>query len=306
MDARFSANTACRAGLALLVAVWLVGCGSAPQRQDTASRTDKPAVAVAAKPGGYYLDDGPGENPPPDLDAVADAEPKAEPLHKYANNPYTVLGQRYVPDTGFTAYKARGVASWYGKKFHGKKTSSGEAYDMYGMSAAHPTLPIPSYARVTNPRNGKSVVVRVNDRGPFHSERVIDLSYTAAHKLGIVQSGSGQVVVESIDPGNRLAKPAQPTQPEPEMAAAAPALPQVADASGIYLQLGAFSSQQNAESFGNRIRQQLGVLADALQILAGNGIFRVHLGPYRSQSEAGQAAALLQQTLSIAPLQVVR
>jgi rare lipoprotein A len=304
MGARFSANTACRAGLALLVAIWLAGCGSAPQRQDTASRADKPVVV---KPGGYYQDDGPGESPPPDLDAVADAEPKAEPLHKYANNPYTVLGQRYVPDTGFTAYKARGVASWYGRKFHGKKTSSGEAYDMYGMTAAHPTLPIPSYARVTNPRNGRSVVVRVNDRGPFHSERVIDLSYTAAHRLGIVQSGSGQVVVESIDALNPAAKPAQPSEPpaappEPEKAA----LPQVADAGGIYLQLGAFSSQQNAESFGSRIRQQMGALADALQVLAGNGVYRVHLGPYRSQSEAGQAAALLQQTLNIAPLQVVR
>jgi len=288
--------------LAALAAFQLSGCGTAPQRQGSPNRAEKPVTGSAAKPGGYYQDDGPGATPPPNLEAVPDAEPKVEPLHKYANNPYTVLGQQYVPDNGYTGYKARGIASWYGRKFHGQKTSSGEPYDMYGMTAAHPTLPIPSYARVTNPRNNKSVIVRINDRGPFHSDRVIDLSYTAAYKLGIVQNGSGQVVVEAIDP----AKPVPVPAPEQQQNAAIPALPVVSDRSGIYLQLGAFNSQQNAESFGSRIRQQMGALADAMQILSANGLYRVHLGPYHSQAEAAQAAALLQQSLNVTALQLVR
>jgi rare lipoprotein A len=292
--------------LAALIALQLGGCGSAPQRQEAPNRAEKPVTGSAAKPGGYYQDDGPGASPPPNLEAVPDAEPKIEPLHKYANNPYTVLGQQYVPENAYTGYKTRGIASWYGRKFHGQKTSSGEPYDMYGMSAAHPTLPIPSYARVTNARNGKSVIVRINDRGPFHSERVIDLSYTAAFKLGIVQNGSGQVLVEAIDPSNLSAKPVPTSAPEQQQTAAMPALPVVSDRSGIYLQLGAFSSQQNAESFGSRIRQQMGALADAMQILSANGLYRVHLGPYRSQAEAAQAAALLQQNLNVTALQLVR
>lgn len=292
--------------LAALAALQLGGCGSAPQRQETQNRADKPVASSATKPGGYYQDDGPGASPPPNLEAIPDAEPKVEPLHKYANNPYTVLGQQYVPDNGYTGYKARGIASWYGRKFHGQKTSSGEPYDMYGMTAAHPTLPIPSYARVTNPRNGKSVTVRINDRGPFHSNRVIDLSYTAAFKLGIVQNGSGQVVVEAIDPSNLVAKPAPAPAPEQQQTAAMSAPPVENERGGIYLQLGAFSSQQNAESFGSHIRQQMGALADAMQILNANGLYRVHLGPYHTQAEAAQAAALLQQNLNVTALQLMR
>jgi rare lipoprotein A len=292
--------------LAALAALQLAGCGSAPPRPEAQSRAEKPAAVSTAKPGGYYQDDGPGANPPPNLEAIPDAEPKPEPLHKYANNPYTVLGQQYVPDNGYTGYKARGIASWYGRKFHGQKTSSGEPYDMYGMTAAHPTLPIPSYARVTNPRNNKSVIVRINDRGPFHSERVIDLSYTAAYKLGIVQNGSGQVVVESIDPTHIPARTTPVPAAEPQQTASLSALPIERERSGIYLQLGAFSSQQNAESFGSHIRQQMGALADAMQILSANGLYRVHLGPYHSQAEAAQAADLLQQSLNITALQLVR
>ena len=151
--------------------------------------------------GGYYKDDGPHERPPANLDRVGDAVPRNEPLHKFANRPYEALGQRFVPLTSVQPFKQRGMASWYGKRYHGQKTSSGETYDMYAMSAAHPTLPIPSYARVTNVANGKSVVVRINDRGPFKSERVIDLSYVAAHKLGFIQAGQARVEVEAIVPG---------------------------------------------------------------------------------------------------------
>jgi rare lipoprotein A len=167
----------------LMLILALAGCGST-------SRT-----------GGYYLDDGPPARPPADLDRVTDAVPRVEPLHKYANRPYTALGRDYVPMTSLQPFRQRGMASWYGKRYHGQKTSSGEVYDMYAMSAAHPTLPIPSYARVTNLANGRSIVVRINDRGPFRSARIIDVSYVAAYKLGFIQAGQAQVEVEAILPG---------------------------------------------------------------------------------------------------------
>jgi rare lipoprotein A len=161
------------------------------------------ACSSAPKKGGYYKDDGPGANPPSNLATIADATPRAEPLNRFANRPYEVFGKRYVPLAAVQPYRERGIASWYGKRFHGQKTSSGETYDMYAMTAAHRILPIPSYARVTNLRTGASVVVRINDRGPFHSDRVIDLSYAAAYRLGLIGSGSGQVEVEAIVPGAR-------------------------------------------------------------------------------------------------------
>jgi rare lipoprotein A len=161
------------------------------------------ACSSAPKKGGYYKDDGPGANPPANLASIADASPRVEPLHKFANRPYEVFGRKYVPLASVRPYRQRGIASWYGKRFHGQKTSSGEPYDMYAMTAAHPILPIPSYARVTNLRSGASVVVRINDRGPFHSERIIDLSYAAAYRLGLIGSGSGEVEVEAIVPGAR-------------------------------------------------------------------------------------------------------
>lgn len=171
---------------AWLLLLLVVGCSSAPQRK-----------------GGYYKDDGPPERPPASLDAIADAKPRLEPLHRYANRPYRVFGKDYTPLTSLQPFRQRGMASWYGKRFHGNKTSSGEAYDMYKMTAAHPTLPIPSYARVTNLANGRSVVVRINDRGPFHAGRVIDLSYAAAHRLGYIGAGSARVEVEAIIPDER-------------------------------------------------------------------------------------------------------
>jgi len=167
-----------------------------------------PLVALAAllagcatHGGGYYKGDGPGGPPPVDLDRVADAKPRLEPLNPGANTPYTALGRKYVPYTSLKPYRARGVATWYGRKFQGKRTSSGERYDMYAMTAAHTILPIPSYVRVTNLANGRSVVVRINDRGPFHADRLIDLSYVAAYKFGYVTAGSANVEVEAILPG---------------------------------------------------------------------------------------------------------
>ena len=150
--------------------------------------------------GGYYLDDGPDANPPANLDAVPDAVPRIEPFTPSTSKPYVVFGKTYTPDVSGGPYKVQGRASWYGKKFHGNSTANGERYNMYGMTAAHPTLPLPSYARVTRVSTGKSVVVRVNDRGPFLNDRVIDLSYVAAYKLGMLGPGSAEVVVERITP----------------------------------------------------------------------------------------------------------
>ena len=178
--------------------------------------------------GGYYQDDGPEANPPSNLDAVPDAVPKIDPFASGASKPYTTLGKSYVPDTSGGPYREKGLASWYGKKFHGHQTSTGERYDMYGMTAAHKTLPIPSYVRVTRVSNGKTVVLRVNDRGPFHDDRIIDLSYVAAYKLGLLSPGSAEVIVERIAPDqirnwdrnqpNGAVARAEPVDPPPPLA----------------------------------------------------------------------------------------
>ncbi len=172
--------------------------------------------------GGYYKDDGPEANPPSNLDSVPDAVPKIEPLASGANKPYTVFGRQYVPDVTGGPYRVQGRASWYGRKFHGNSTSNGERYNMYAMTAAHPTLPIPSYVRVTRVTSGKFVVLRINDRGPFHSDRVIDLSYVAAYKLGMLGPGSTEVVVERIMP-DQIRNWA--SQPAPAAAQALPIVP---------------------------------------------------------------------------------
>jgi rare lipoprotein A len=154
---------------ALLLAAVLAGCAAGPPR----AAPDR---------------DGPEANPPADLARVPDAEPTLEPIRPGGpNKPYDVLGKTYVPLTQDAPFTERGLASWYGRKFHGRRTASGEVYNMYAMTAAHPTLPIPSYARIRNPANGREVVVRINDRGPFHSSRIVDLSYTAALKLDLLR-----------------------------------------------------------------------------------------------------------------------
>lgn len=188
--------------LALSFLLILAGCGSTPLRSTQSSNEDSSAYPslppAGSGRGGYYMDDGPGDVTPAGLDKVPDAEPKIEPYSRSGNKPYTVFGKRYVPITNDRPFSQEGYGSWYGKKFQGQKTSSGELYDMYKMTAAHPTLPLPSYARVTNLGNGKQVIVRVNDRGPFHSSRVIDLSYTAALRLGYIGKGSAKLKVERL------------------------------------------------------------------------------------------------------------
>jgi rare lipoprotein A len=166
-------------GIGALLVLTLAGCGTTP----------------TSRKGGFYQDDGPPDKTLTDPNQLADAVPRIEPFHAYANRPYSALGRSYRPMTEDKPYRARGLASWYGRQFHGSRTSSGEIYDMFAATAAHTTLPIPSYVRVTNTRTGASLIVRVNDRGPFKPDRVIDLSYAAAVKLGIASAGTGEVEV---------------------------------------------------------------------------------------------------------------
>lgn len=275
--------------IATLVAMTLAGCASAPGRP-------------GSKPGGYYLDDGPGANPPADLDSLPEPTPKIEPINKYTSRPYTVLDRTYMPHTQLTPYKQRGVASWYGKRYHGQKTSAGEVYDMYALSAAHTLLPLPSYARVTNVANGKSVLVRVNDRGPFHEDRLIDLSYAAAHRIGIIGQGSAMVEVEAVIPGGSEAPVVASTPPAP----APVAVPVSSEAGGVYVQLGAFSVEENADTFLRKMRIDLGWLAGAMQLYRGDGLYKVHAGPYPNRGEAERAAERIRQELGFTPFVLKR
>lgn len=182
-------------GVTLLALAVLAGCATrAPQP----SGSPPPGVPVPRSAGSWPDKDGPDAVIPPDLHKVPDAQPRLESIRKGGpNKPYEVLGQRYEPMTEDRPLTERGLASWYGRKFHGRATSSGEVYNMYAMTAAHPTMPIPSYARVRNPKNGREVIVRINDRGPFHSDRIIDLSYTAALKLDLLR-GVAPVELERL------------------------------------------------------------------------------------------------------------
>lgn len=280
--------------LLFVIAFVLAGCSSAPPRTEQAGQpVPVPEKKAPSSKGGYYKDDGPGEKPPPDLASLPDAVPRTEPLHRYANRPYQVFGKDYVPTASHQQYWERGMASWYGRKFHGQKTSSGEIYDMYAMSAAHKTLPIPSYARVTNVANGKSVVVRINDRGPFHSDRVIDLSYAAAYKLGYAAAGSALVEVESVEAGQ-----AAPASTEESR--------NPAEAKNTYIQVGAFSSRENAEDFRGRVARQLAWLSEGMQVLSIGNLWRLHVGPYGSGDAARSIAERIEAELNLKPLLVVR
>jgi peptidoglycan lytic transglycosylase len=258
------------------------------------------ACGTTKQPSGakYYSDDGPPQRVPENLASIPDAVPRDEPFHKFANRPYTVFGQTYVPVLNKEGFKQRGIASWYGKKFHGNKTASGEVYDMFAMTAAHPTLPIPSYARVTNLRSGETVVVRVNDRGPFHSNRIIDLSYAAAARIGIASPGSGMVEVERVFAG-RVAPP-----PVVQVAAAPPVVETpvvVEDPAGIWLQLGAFGSRDGAEAFREHVARELDWYREPITIYSRDGLHRVRIGPCANRDEAAAIAAKVSQTLGFPP-----
>lgn len=253
-----------------------------------------PRIVPAKKGGGYYKDDGPGDEIPDNLDQIPDAEPKWEPLHKPALKPYSVLGKNYTPMTTLQPFKQRGIASWYGKKFHGQKTSNGEIYNMFAMTAAHTTLPLPSYVRVTHISSGRSIVVRVNDRGPFHAGRVIDLSYTAAHKLGLIGNGSGEVEVETIMPGSTYASTGVPSKP---VAMPPPVIPKEADPNidknfgpGFYLQFGAFTNRDNADNLRNHLAREMEWAPQPIRIASDEKFHRLQMGPFSTRSEAEEVA----------------
>ncbi len=286
-----------------LLAIAVAGCGTALK---------PPPSAPPARPGGFYQDDGPPLQVPADIMATPDAVPRIEPFHSGASRPYVALGRGYSPLTDDRPLVQRGLASWYGRQFHGNRTSTGEIYDMFAMSAAHPTMPLPSYARVTNLRNGATVVVRVNDRGPFRDGRVIDLSYAAATRLGIASTGTGEVEVRRITHREIVgsgapAVAAAPTAAGPTSATASPpplpatAEPPVAASSGRWaVQLGAFAAADRAQELLARVQAELakpqaGGLPVDLQprIESDGGLHRVLFGALPERDAAATLATRL-------------
>ena len=331
-----TARLACGATLASVL--WLAGCASTPPAGD--SRSARPVAPPRAEP---LLDrdrdrDGADASPPSNLAAVPDAEPMLEPIRIGGpNKPYEVLGQSYVPLTQDRPFSQRGLASWYGRKFHGRRTANGEVYDMYAMTAAHPTLPLPSYVRVRNPANGREVTVRVNDRGPFHAGRIIDLSYTAALKLGVLRGVAPveleRITFDDIRTGawrrgapvlaqtTTVAPPVlapEPPPPPPLPAAAAEvmatvspviaasAVPPAAPVRGFWVQLGAFTQRDGADSFQRRVVADVAWLAPLLAVFNDPTTFRLQAGPYASRDEAHGVAQRVREALQLVPVVVER
>lgn len=226
-------------------------------------------------------DAAPGE--PFDASGIPDAVPRAEPRSRYGNPAsYAVFGKTYKVLESADDFRERGRASWYGTKFHGRRTSSGEPYDMYAMTAAHKTLPLPTYVRVTNLENSRSIVVRVNDRGPFHDGRIIDLSYAAALKLGVVGKGTAPVEIVALQADDNAASERLAQDPP-----AAVTTTVAASNSDVFIQLGAFSDADNALELKGRL-EQAGIRPVRIDSGRENGLLRVRLGPY--------AAALADET----------
>ena len=241
----------------LLIALCLAGC----QTNNVEKNSEDPVTDSKSK-GAYYLDDGPEEVIPENLSSIPNAIPKKEPLNKFSNRPYKVFGKTYYPMTSLKPYTATGYATWYGKKYHGNKTSIGEVYDMYKMTAAHKTLPLPCYVKVTNLKNDKTVIVRVNDRGPFVKDRIIDLSYAAANRLEIIEKGSELVKVELID----LDKKVKVSKINKQ----------------IYIQAGLFSDEKNANNLINKIKKLGTVKNENIKKIKNEDQFQVLIGPFKN------------------------
>jgi len=227
------------------------------------------------KKGGYYLDDGPLQDVPDNLDKIPNATPQDEPLVDYANRPYKVFDVKYSPMKELKPYKEKGYASWYGKKYHGNKTSIGEIYDMYEMTGAHKTLPLPCYVEVTNLKNNKQVIIRINDRGPFIKDRIIDLSYAAAHRLDIIEKGSELVEIKVINP--RFEKQEKV----------------------IVIQAGVFTQKENAQQLKNKMERLQ--LPENIKISIDNetNLFYLRLGPVFSNQEAQEIKDLINTQLDL-------
>lgn len=305
------------AGTGLVLVAWLSGCASGPPASVPAA-TPAPHTAAPARDGGP-------DAPPPGLASLPDPVPQIEPIRQGGpNKPYTVLGQSYQPLQGDVSWSERGGASWYGSKFHGRRTASGELYSMYGLTAAHKTLPIPSYARVRNVRNGKEIIVRVNDRGPFHPGRVIDLSYAAAVKLDMAQHGVGDVEVSRLTFDEiRSGAWQQGTVMAATEAERADALSTFADARaqgdavpparahtptsrGFWVQLAALGRRDGIDRLQQRIAQELAALQPLVAVFNEAPWFKLQVGPYASRHEAQAAAEQARQALQLQPLVVER
>lgn len=233
--------------------------------------------------GDYYLDDGPppqGEVAMADILNTPNAVPRNEPIIAGRNRPYVVMGKRYTPFKSLQPYSRRGIASWYGRRYHGRQTASGEIYDMYKMTAAHPLLPIPSYAKVTRQATGSSIIVRINDRGPFLQGREIDLSYAAAVKLGIVQAGSAEVLVELLLPSDFDEAAANAGGGTVENA--------VPTGDAVYIQFGAFADEARAQQFLQELAERLpAAYQRRLSVYRKNAsLYAVQVGPYASHAAA--------------------
>lgn len=265
-----------------------------------------------SKGGGYYQNDGPGGVTVLSAEQLKDAVPRVDPLLSGPNKPYKVNGKNYAPDTREISYKKRGHASWYGKQFHGRKTSSGEVYDMYGMTAAHTTLPIPCYVRVTNVANKKTVIVRVNDRGPFHSSRIIDLSYAAAYKLGYINQGTAEVIVERIMPDDIRSGTVASMDSTPSTSGSpGSASNQSSDtgrwdaqkiSDGYYLQVAAFSSYSRAQSVLDDLTQSVDGIDTIVEIQSDGGYHRIFVGPFGQEYNARQVARKIKAHIGEEPL----
>ncbi len=257
-----------RLAICLLLTLFLAGCGSSAKKKAG---------------GGYYQDDGPPKSTF-DLAKVKNAVPHAESPSETGNKPYVVFGRRYVPLKSSKGFRQKGTASWYGKKFHGKRTSSGETYDMYKMTAAHTVLPIPSYVQVTNLKNGRSVVVRVNDRGPFKHDRVMDLSYAAALKLDVVKSGTAEVQIVAI--GKKSSTSTTQTI-ETRQSTSGEAV--------LFIQLGAFSNRDAAYNLQKRLRGAGYRDAKVSKFTQSQiELYRVRIGPLLQPGDADFILADLQ------------
>ena len=269
--------------------------------------------ACSSGGGGYGYGDGP---PPKDIDVsnIPNATPKVEPITRAGNpNPYEIMGKTYHLLPEGAAYKEQGIASWYGNKFHGQKTSNGETYNMYGMTAAHKTLRIPAYAKVTNLENGRSVIVRINDRGPFHGKRIIDLSYAAAKKLGYSDKGTARVEVEAIDPRN-FSQYQRNKVEQPSLAVKQPRQVKVDQTSrrtsrldtfsfdlpaNTFLQAGAFGSEFSAKQLLARLEKVTPTPVVIRQQQQPKPIYKVLLGPVTDNIELLKLRNLLQKAEKI-------
>jgi rare lipoprotein A len=307
-------QTGSRCGLALLgISVLLVGCSGPAQHKPGTSAPSSPANS--APPTGRYhgkpTDWGPDKEI--DMSHVPDAVPRYENRTIAGNkNPYTVLGKTYVLMEDERAYIERGKASWYGFKFNGERTSNGELYDMFAMTGAHKTLPIPSYVRVTNLDNRSSVVVRINDRGPFHEGRIIDLSYAAAQRLGITRVGTGNVEVEVVVPEGDPRPPLRMrkqyrvardsglvSQSEAGSASVDSKLPD-----GTYLQIAAFGVEKSAKQFAASVKSKLTFPVVISVSKAPNTLYRVRVGPFKD-AQSIQVAREALEKIDISEVHVV-